>query len=112
MSVTQPGQLDDQITLYSPTIAVDEFGQAVKSWTKYGTIWAHVEEGHGTESVKAGEFIEDRPLAIVIRYDHNIRSSCKLTYGSETYRITSTRTINRAQWTEIKAVQIGEEVGD
>lgn len=107
MKRIQPGELDQQVSLYSSSTAQDSYNQPVKSFALYGTVWARVIEGHGTDSVRGDEVSENEPITVVIRHGTGVDSSWKLNYNSEDYRITSVRRIGRDHWTEIKAERIG-----
>jgi len=104
----QAGDLDTTVTLYSPATAQDAFGEAVRTWTSVGTFAAVVEELGGSEGVRGGEAVEDKPLKVTLRHGSGVQTDYKLVYGTETYRITSVRMVGRQHWTELQAVKMGD----
>jgi SPP1 family predicted phage head-tail adaptor len=50
---TQPGDLDQRVSIVRFTEAVDQYGNPITNETTVGTVWAHVEPVRGQERVIA-----------------------------------------------------------
>ena len=62
------GDLRHRIILQAPTDYQDEFGQPVRSWTTYATVWAQVNESGASESVDGMQLNASAVHSILVRY--------------------------------------------
>lgn len=62
------GQLDQRITLQSPSSSVDALGQRVETWSDVEPIWARAQPARGREFFAAGGMQGEASVVFTIRY--------------------------------------------
>lgn len=82
-----PGELDRRITLQSASVSTDGFGQAVRTYSTLGLVWAKVDY----LSVKEGEETERltsvNKVRFTIRYRADVDATIKISWDSKTYEV-------------------------
>jgi len=86
-NVTTPGHLDREVTLYSPTLAADHWGQMIASWSSQGTVWAAWSPAASGETQQADQLTALVRGTLRIRYHSTINSSWRVVLGSVTFEI-------------------------
>ena len=62
------GELDQRITVQSPSATVDTLGQRVESWANVATLWAKATPLRGREFFAAGAMQNDAVVRFTIRW--------------------------------------------
>jgi len=76
------GELRHRIELQSASESADSYGQDVRTWTTYGTVWAMVEMSPGTEIQLGLSQQALAPYRVTIRYRGDVRPSHRIVHGS------------------------------
>lgn len=80
-----PGRMDRQITIESPTISKNSNGEdVITTWTIVKTCWAEVMRKPGGETTQSGQQIATMPVDYKIRHDSTITQLMRLYEGSST----------------------------
>ena len=83
------GDLRHRIQLQAPTDYQDEFGQPVRSWTTYATVWAQVNESGASESVDGMQLNASAVHSILVRYRSDIQSNHRILWGERILNIST-----------------------
>jgi len=81
------GDLRHRIELQAPTDYTDEFGQPVRTWTTYNTIWAQVSASGIGESVSGAQLSASESYAILCRYNAAIKTNHRILFGEKVLNI-------------------------
>jgi len=81
------GDLRHRIELQAPTDYQDEFGQPVRSWTKYATVWAQINESGASESIDGMQLNASAVHSILVRYRSDIQSNHRILWGERLLNI-------------------------
>lgn len=81
------GALNKKITLRSFTRSVDAYGEPIKTYSDYATVWASIEPIKGDEFFQARKETAEIDTKITLRYRRDIRSSWEIMYGIKRYTI-------------------------
>ena len=72
--MTGAGELTDRVTFLKAEAADDGYGNEVRSWTDYRTVWARVIEPLGREVVASGRVGEEATATVRVRGSAAIRA--------------------------------------
>lgn len=89
----QAGRLNQRIELQSLTSATDSFGEPIKTWATYSTVWAAVNPLYGRELLHAQQVSSESNIRILIRYNAAITVDNRVKYGTRYFDINAV--INR-----------------
>jgi SPP1 family predicted phage head-tail adaptor len=81
------GSLNCRVVIESPTMTQDAAGQAIPAWVTVATVWANIRHLTGLESIKASAETSTVKTSIRIRKGPVVDASCRVVYGTTTYRI-------------------------
>ena len=81
------GDLRHRIILQAPTDYQDEFGQPVRSWTNYATVWAQVSASGMGESISGAQLSASESYAILCRYNASIKTNHRILFGEKILNI-------------------------
>lgn len=62
------GEMDSRVTFQRPTVALDEFGDTIKTWATVATVWAKVQHLRGRELVSARQRVAELESTITARH--------------------------------------------
>lgn len=82
------GKLDRRITIQSYTTAKNDYGEDIRTWSDYLTIWAGINFKRGNEVFEADQLTAVNEVKFVIRYNSNINETMRIVYESNNYDIT------------------------
>jgi len=91
---TVVGDLRRRVALQSPTDSLDSYGQAIRTWATYATVWASVVSTPGAEPQSALTQVPTISYTVTIRYRDDVLSTHRMTYGSTTLNIVGVSTID------------------
>jgi head-tail adaptor len=80
-ATTAMGEFRHLVTVEAPTLAADEFGQPVQSWTALFRAWAKIEPGQGSE-----RFDSDKPRSLT-GYTVTLRGTPRAAPPKSTHRV-------------------------
>ncbi len=72
------GELDQRITVQSPSASVDALGQRVESWANVATLWAKATPLRGREFFAAGAMQSEATVRFTIRYRTGIDGTMRV----------------------------------
>ncbi len=83
-----PGKLDRRITLRSASVSTDGFGQAVRTYSDLGKVWAKVEyRGVPKEGDETDKLTSVNKVRFTIRYRSDVDATTKISWDSKTYEV-------------------------
>ena len=83
------GKLRHRVKLQGLTENQDGYGQAVKSYTTYATVWASIEPLQGRELEHAKQISAETNHRVTIRYNSDITVEGRVVFGDRTFEITA-----------------------
>lgn len=85
----QSGKLNQRIELQSLTATADTFGEPIKIWATYSTVWAAVNPLSGRELLYAQQVSSESNIRILIRYNTTITVKDRIKYGTRYFDINA-----------------------
>ena len=83
-----PGKLDRRITLRSASVSTDGFGQAVRTYSDLGDVWAKVEyRGVPKEGDETEKLTSVNKVRFTIRYRADVNATTKIVWKGNTYEV-------------------------
>lgn len=83
------GELDQRITVQSPSATVDALGQRVETWTDVATLWAKATPLRGREFFAAGAMQSEATVRFTIRYRAGIDGTMRVVWRSVPHAIVA-----------------------
>lgn len=83
------GELRHRIQIQSSTLTVDNYGQPIRNWSTFATVWAKVESAGGGESPVAGQTQSQVRRTITIRNNESILPDQQVIWRTRTLKIVS-----------------------
>jgi SPP1 family predicted phage head-tail adaptor len=80
-------KLDKRVTIQSPSMGQDEYGQPLAGWADVGTVWASIRDVSGRQYVAAQATQNSVQTIITIRYQKEIAPGMRVSHGSDLYDI-------------------------
>jgi SPP1 family predicted phage head-tail adaptor len=101
--VTNPGELNTKITLYSRSVTTQAGGFQKPSLSEIGEVWAKWINVYGQEAWLANSVQAKLAATVLIRYTDGIDPTCVVQKDSQYYEIVSMDDIqNRHEYIELK----------
>lgn len=101
--ISNPGELNKEVSIQSRTNTVDAGGAQVVTWTTAATVWAKWVNVHGSESWAAQSIGAEAPATVTIRYRTGVDTTCAVLIGTDRYEIVSIDDIQmRHEYLELK----------
>jgi SPP1 family predicted phage head-tail adaptor len=105
--VTVVGDLRRRVALQAATDALDDYGQAIRTWATYATVWASVVSTPGSEPQSALMQSSVTTYTITMRYRTDVLPTHRMIYGEITLNIVGISTIDGLnEHLRITAVQV------
>lgn len=102
-SVTNPGELDTKISLYSREVTTGAGGFQKPSLSEIGEVWAKWTNVHGQEAWIASSVQAKSAATVLIRYTNQIDATCVVEKEGQFFEIVSLDDIqNRHEYIELK----------
>lgn len=89
------GRFDELIELWNYTTTTNDYGDRVKSWTKYKDVWARIEYKVGREGVDANQLQQKQACNITVRFDPLISVYNEIRHNGNTFKIISIQDLGR-----------------
>ena len=100
------GRLDKRVTLQSATIARDDNGQPIETFSTVAEIWAAIDPIRGREFFSAQQVSADTTHRLTIRYRAGVSVQNRILYGSRVFRIESViNPLERSERLELMCVE-------
>lgn len=78
----QAGQLDQRVSLYSPTVAKNASDEPETSWSLVATVWARVIGQKGDESFTAARTEAGRVIKVLLRFRADVAVTWRLDWSA------------------------------
>jgi SPP1 family predicted phage head-tail adaptor len=106
-AMTVVGDLRRRVALQAATDALDDYGQAIRTWATYATVWASVVSTPGSEPQSALMQSSVTTYTVTIRYRTDVLPIHRIIYGDITLNIVGISTIDGLnEHLRITAVQV------
>ena len=83
------GELDQRITVQSPSATVDALGQRVETWTELATVWAQAQPLRGREYFAAGEVNSDAAVRFRLRFRSDVTGAMRVLWRGVPHAIVA-----------------------
>jgi len=90
---TVVGDLRRRVDLQAPTDSIDSYGQAIRTWETYATVWASVVSTPGSEPQSALMQSSVTTYTVTMRYRTDVLPIHRMIYGEVTLNIVGLSTI-------------------
>ena len=81
------GRLRHRVTIQSPVVATNGYGERIVTWSTVATVWAAVEPLRGREFFDAEQVQAEISHRVVLRFRSGINSSMRLLHLSRVLHI-------------------------
>jgi len=81
------GRLRHRLQLQSLTEAADAFGQEIRSYSTYATVWGEVKPLREKEIEAAKQIFSEAEVKITIRYNSDVSETDRIVFDGKTYEI-------------------------
>lgn len=81
------GRLRHRVTIQQCTETQNSYGEAVKEWTDYATVWASVEPAKGREFWESQQVNAEITGTVVMRYLAGVKSKMRVLYDGRVFEI-------------------------
>lgn len=96
------GELDEIITIEQRSIAIDNAGQQIESWSPYLTsIFCDIKYATATEKEDGGRITDFDVLIFYIRYDSGVNQAMRILYDNAIFDILGIKKVGRERFLEI-----------
>ena len=92
------GKLDRYITIQQFTTVANDYGEEIKTWTTYLSVWADRTEDTGGESITMDQVVAKIKVMFRVRYDSGINETMRILYDSDYYNIENIQEENRIDY--------------
>lgn len=82
-----PGELNQRVTIQTPSATQDANGEMVPGWAPYVTVWASVVDISGKEYLAGAAVQNPVQTKIVIRYLAGVVPAMRVSHRGNTYSI-------------------------
>jgi len=93
-AATVVGDLRRRVALQSPTDSIDSYGQAIRTWATYATVWASVVSTPGSEPQSALMQSSVTTYTVTMRYRTDVLPTHRMIYGEVTLNIVGLSTVD------------------
>jgi SPP1 family predicted phage head-tail adaptor len=76
----QIGRLRHEIELQSYTTTDDDFGQPIKTWSTYATVWAWIRPMSGREVMNAQQPVGEITHKVTVRYNKTLTPAHRIKF--------------------------------
>jgi SPP1 family predicted phage head-tail adaptor len=96
-----------RVALQAATDALDDYGQAIRTWATYATVWASVISTPGSEPQSALMQSSVTTYTITMRYRTDVLPTHRMIYGEITLNIVGLSTVDGVnKHLKITAIQV------
>lgn len=80
-------KLDRRIIIESFSDSRDDYGQPVRTWSTFATVWSGVKLNIGKEVFASKDKVKERIVDFKVRYRTDITNEMRIIYNSNYYEI-------------------------
>ena len=91
---TVVGDMRRRVSLQAATDALDDYGQAIRTWATYATVWASVVSTPGSEPQSALMQSSVTTYTVTMRYRTDVLPTHRMIYGDITLNIVGLSTVD------------------
>ena len=110
--VNDPGDLDRQVVLQSPSAAADAGAGPAITWTTVATVWASKNALSGTRLLIAAMTSYEAEVSFRIRYRADVVAGWRLTHNGSTYEIKQVDELGRHHLQDLLCRAINQPTGN
>lgn len=82
-------QLRQLVTLQSPSLAQDAYGEPITTWTPQAVVWAQIVPVAGREEVRADRVVGAADAEIIIRHRTDVQITWRAVHNADIYEINA-----------------------
>lgn len=101
------GKLDRTISIERVSVVMDDYGNAVETWTPLATVRAQIIESSTEEFIRAYGASSETVTVFRARWLSGVGLADRVTYAGAVYNILGTKELGRRQGLEIRARAMG-----
>ena len=83
------GKLRHRVELHQVGSNQDSYGQSVRTWTKYDTVWASIIPLQGRELEHAKQISAETNFKVTIRYNKNVTVEDRVIFNERILEVTA-----------------------
>lgn len=83
------GQMDQRITLQSPSASKDALGQRVETWADVATVWARAQPLRGREFFAAGQMQSEAAVKFTVRWRDDVSGRMRVLWRGVPHAIVA-----------------------
>ncbi len=100
------GHLDRQIVIQQAAESRDSFGEPVKTWSTFATVWASKLDIVGRERFAARQDLAEESTVFRIRWLAGVTAKMRIVHDGKTYGIQGLAELGRSEGIDITAVAV------
>lgn len=97
------GNLDRRIVIESATEAQDSYGEAIKTWSTFATVWAKATPNRGDERFAANQIVAQADSMFRIRWQSGVTTKMRINYDGQIYDIVYLAELGRHEALDLYA---------
>lgn len=96
------GRFDTLVEVWRYTSSQNDYGEAIKIWSKVSDIYAQIDYLSGTEEVQGEQWENKQGLNLTVRYMSDLTVKDRIKHGELYYNIISISEINRHMYQKLQ----------
>ena len=100
------GRFDTLIEIWRYTSASNDYGEAVKTWTKLSDNYARIDYLSGTETVKGEQWQNKQAITIMMRYTDDLTVKDRVKHGDLYYNVIAISEIDRRMYLKLQCQEV------
>lgn len=96
------GRFDTLVEIWRYTSTANDYGEAVKTWTKLSDIYARVDYLNGTEGVNAEQWQNKQGITVMVRYTDDLTVKDRVKHGNDYYNVIAISEIDRRMYLKLQ----------
>ena len=98
MTLNDIGELDRRITLRTPSIATNDYGERVRTYADTSSLWAKVDYIKGKEGDEADKLASVKRVDFGIRYNSAINEKMQVSWDGDIFDIEAVLPVERKRF--------------
>ena len=100
------GNLDRYIVIQNFTEAENTYGEPIKTWATYATIWGEKIEEDGGETIRENQIESKQRITWKVRYNSGITNEMRIYFNSVYYNIENITEVGRSAYLMLKTYKV------
>jgi SPP1 family predicted phage head-tail adaptor len=97
------GELDRKVRLEQATLAANDFGEQIKTWSLLAEVWASRAVLSGTETFDSDQIAATALYRFRMYYRTDLDARCRIVYEGKNYNIKFVAEIGRREGLDVTA---------